>query len=332
MSAHLPIVSSKSRATITYCSTSAHTYPIHDLTSSMEGTAALDTSNINLEEAERKKPGARPYSQRASLQSRADTRFVKSKDEAKSTADKKDEHEEKGREDKKDKSEEKGRARGGEQQVRGGGGGSSAAASASNEDPEKKKKAAAKKDAISRKRRDADFRSGQKKMLSMLVKQVLANTQATRVFFSILCEVFLIKTDSEESMEMRKQTIAFQGLVEQLSGQQLGPPNLYAFAGLMKALVARGDGLGQYSAPMLELKEEFDKGNVEERAMIVKHCQLEKVYKPDQKKLVLCVQHMQVANLMAAIKLTGAEIKIGKGPMGYMERDLQEWLEALEAA
>ena len=191
---------------------------------------------------------------------------------------------------------------------------------------------AATKEAVSKKRRDADFRTGQKKMLTILVKQVLTNTQATRLFLSILCEVFIIKTDSMESTEMKKQTVAFQDLVEQRSGQPRGPPNQYAFAGLMKALVERGDGLGQYSAPMLELKEEFDKGSIEERARIVKHCQLEKVYKPEQKKLVLGVQHMQVPNLMAAIQMTGAEIKIGKGLMGYMERDLQEWLEALEAA
>ena len=48
----------------------------------MAGTAALDTSNINLEEAEKQK-GARAYSQRGSLQAQADIRFVKSKEEGK---------------------------------------------------------------------------------------------------------------------------------------------------------------------------------------------------------------------------------------------------------
>ena len=169
-------------------------------------------------------------------------------------------------------------------------------------------------------------------MLTILVKQVLATCQSTGVFRSILCEVFLVKADSPESVEMRKQTVAFQQKVEAKQGQSLGPPNQFACAGLLKALEARGDGLGQYSVPIKEMKEEFDASSIEERAAIVKHCQLEKVYKADHKKLVLCVQHLQVQSLMGAIKLTGAELKIGKGPMGYKERDLQEWLEALEAA
>ena len=45
----------------------------------MAGSAALDTSNINLEEAG-KKQGARTFSQRASLTARAETRFVHGKD------------------------------------------------------------------------------------------------------------------------------------------------------------------------------------------------------------------------------------------------------------
>ena len=47
---------------------------------------------------------------------------------------------------------------------------------------------------------------------------------------------------------------------------------------------------------------------------------------------MLVVHTVQAENPLAAIEYACAEVKIGKGPLCYMERDLQEGLEELESA
>ena len=80
------------------------------------------------------------------------------------------------------------------------------------------------------------------------------------------------------------------------------------------------------------MQVEYEAATIDARGQIVRHCQLEKVFRQDQRKLTICLHHTQAWAVLSALRAAGATAKIGKGPMGYMERDLQEWLEAMEAA
>ena len=55
----------------------------------------------------------------------------------------------------------------------------------------------------------------------------------------------MLLADSMESKETRLQTVAYQRAVEDNANEKKGPPNQFAFAGLLQALKSRGDGLGQ---------------------------------------------------------------------------------------
>jgi len=195
--------------------------------------------------------------------------------------------------------------------------------------PDKDKKQA-KKEAINRKKKEADFRPGQEKAISSLMKQTLKNSQLLRMLMGVVLEVFMVKTESQEAINMRKQTVAYSKLLE--TKDDLGPPNIYAFAGLIDSLVSRADEMNKETADDLaNFKRFYDKADKEQRADLVRHCQLERVYRADLKKIVFAVRHNIQEAVAKALTTLGAERKQGRAPAGYLERDLQEWVEAIDS-
>ena len=78
-------------------------------------------------------------------------------------------------------------------------------------DKEKKKKD--KKDDIDKRRKEADFRSGQRKLLIIMMKQILRSAQQGRELINITCEVMIIKTESNEHKAIKMQLIAYSKMV-----------------------------------------------------------------------------------------------------------------------
>ena len=97
--------------------------------------------------------------------------------------------------------------------ARPGGAGSAAAKPKDKEEDKKKGKEKDKdeqtKEAVLAKRKQADFWPGQKKMLTMLVKQVLQNTQATRELQAVIYDVMTVKADLNEIVEMKRRIVAY---------------------------------------------------------------------------------------------------------------------------
>ena len=65
-----------------------------------------------------------------------------------------------------------------------------------------------KKDSVKKKQRDCDFRSGQKKMLILMVKQILRSAQHNRDTSGILLEVMIMKKDDSALKQAKMQTVA----------------------------------------------------------------------------------------------------------------------------
>ena len=111
----------------------------------------------------------------------------------------------------------------------------------------------------------------------------------------------------------------------------LGALNLYAFGCLVKALVEDDIIIkAEVIDDLKKIKEEYEAASIPDRGEIVRHCQLEKQFRPDLKRLVIALKHPLAHRVFEGLVATGAEKKRGKAPMGYLERDLQEWIEAME--
>ena len=143
----------------------------------------------------------------------------------------------------------------------------------------------------------------------------------------LFVEVFVIIWDGLESVAMRKQTVAnLKKIEDDGSGTALGAPNLYDCAGLLDSLVERGQEELTHLMfqELLGSKTQYDDSSIADRAEVACHCQLEKQYRPDLKRLVIAIAHPVAEKLVPVLLKIGAEKKRGQAPMRYFERDLQE--------
>ena len=187
-----------------------------------------------------------------------------------------------------------------------------------------------KSEAVAKKKKEADFRPGQKKMLAMMMKQVLKNSQTCREIVSCIAEVVTIQADGAECKGMRLQTAAYQQKVEQ-GEPPMFPPHLVAFAGLLDAIVEKGEvTVGSSWKDVKFMKDEYDNFDTDHRIDMCKMCKNEKMFRTDLRKVSLVIVHPRCERLLEALVALGAQRKMGKAPAGYMERDLQEWLQAIE--
>ena len=103
---------------------------------------------------------------------------------------------------------------------------------------EKKKE---KEGSIKQKKKEIDFRSNQRKFFVVMLKQLLRSTQSERELFAIVLEVVILKAEEAEVKAVKLQTIAYNRKAQSGEAADLGPPHIYALAGLLQGLEARGD-------------------------------------------------------------------------------------------
>ena len=197
---------------------------------------------------------------------------------------------------------------------------------------EKDKKGKEKKKELAKKKTEADFRTGQRRLLVLMLKQVLRSAQINRELVSINCHTIVLLANSPECLQMKLQMVAFSKAIVEKQQQPLGPPHLYCFAGLLKAMISRGVEVGKKNNEGLkEAQEMFDKASLSDRQAICQMCKVEKMYKNENKRLVMSFGSADLARLITdSLVQTGAEQKYGKAPPSYLERELQDYLECFE--
>ena len=109
------------------------------------------------------------------------------------------------------------------------------------------------------------------------------------------------------------------------------PPFLVAFAGLVNSLVSRKpEEINGMKEDLMQLKGAYDGLEPTDRLDMVKHCKLEKMFRPDLRRLAFVLIHAKAGAVMKALVALGGQRKQGRAPAGFMEREIQDWLEAIE--
>ena len=148
------------------------------------------------------------------------------------------------------------------------------------------------------------------------------------------------QTRNQRQQQMQKhavvaakaQTQAYNDAVQQNGrGHGLGPPFIWAWAGLDQGPITEGTKLGEVLAPLSDHMEELNKLSVEERCGMVKHCRNDKTFQPQQCRVTLAVEtlHLRYALETAPEALQG-ERKQGQGLRTALARELQDWLEVMK--
>ena len=70
-----------------------------------------------------------------------------------------------------------------------------------------------------------------------------------------------------------------------------------------------------------------------EKHELVQFCRLDRTYAADKRRLTLAVRISELREALAgALTQLGAERRFGRAPPSFMERELQQWLEAMGIA
>ena len=169
-------------------------------------------------------------------------------------------------------------------------------------------------------------------LMCLMVKQLLRSAQVGRELWGAMFDTVVVKNDTPEPMAMSEQTGSYAKLVqEEGRGHKRGPPYIWAWAGLISSLDKRGQVVGAMTAKKLkEYMTELEGMDIEQRCEAVKFCRLDKMYNQELRRITFCCSNGEArAAVLKAFDEVGAERKQGKAPASYMERELQEWVEAL---
>ena len=108
-------------------------------------------------------------------------------------------------------------------------------------------------------------------------------------------------------------------------GHGLGAPHLYIFGALLEWAASQTE-------QTKDLYTKYESLDLLGRNELVKLCKIAKLYDPETKKLVISFgtgpEALQLRGLVMPVltKTPEAQVKVGKPPPGYMERELGDWL------
>jgi hypothetical protein len=171
------------------------------------------------------------------------------------------------------------------------------------------------------------------KYMIMLTKQVLQLTQKQRDIESVLFDVWTGPEDSQIIKTAAKQGQRYQTATA-TKGHGLGPPHLFCFAGVLGGLSKSIQDESAAEA-FSQALETFTSLNQYAKNDIARFCRIVKMYRAAQKKLVISfgpgaeAQSVRSKIIAALAQDDRWEMKVGRAPSGYMERELGQWLEVL---
>eukprot|EP00971_Amphidinium_carterae_P144327 2860313-Amphidinium_carterae.1 len=165
-----------------------------------------------------------------------------------------------------------------------------------------------------------------------MAKMQLQTSQNLRLVMSVVFETFVLKANSPEAEAMAEEGRKYGEQTRGKPGHALGPPHVWLFGALLKALQQRGDAVGAVNATAVkQLAERYALLTLGAKAELVKACRMQKTFDKECRRLLLALSPgvAEQQQLLAALAQTGAVHKLGRAPEGEMERSLQRAVESM---
>lgn len=188
-----------------------------------------------------------------------------------------------------------------------------------------------------------------KKLLTVLIKQVLANTQQLAWMVAAVFSTYLMPIQSNVVKALKTSRKLYADKCKEMGkGHALGPPEGHLYMTLIMTLCTEDVG-GKSRALLTDHGQFLDKINAQTVLRKVKHIKLSKCYDSNQAKLTLFIEQGPWTDaeneedpteeqlkwtsikdtIHRALLQVGAIHKEGKAPAGVMEDELAAWLAGL---
>ena len=177
-----------------------------------------------------------------------------------------------------------------------------------------------------------EIKGGHRKLMSVMVKQLLKLSQSQRDLEGAMFDTVLVKNSTAEAMEMQSQTKAYgDGVRGHGATHTLGPPHIWAWGGLMQALTRRGPSIGAVTLQTLtDHNTWLASATTEEKADLIRFCRCHRMFNPEMRRITFSLHDQALRTaVMSALVQAGCERKLGRAPAANMERELQSYVEAL---
>jgi len=169
---------------------------------------------------------------------------------------------------------------------------------------------------------------GLRRLLINLLKQVLINQQQLREVMSVVLDTITMDSESKTIKDMQAESRAYAKAVRE-KGSATGPPTGTVFLALLESLAEQDVGQknkGKLQEIVVGIKDEpigMD---------MVRVCRWARAFKEEKKKIILHIVQPEVRQVvLSSLEQLGGTLHSGKAPAGYLEDDLSQWLELLEA-
>ena len=171
-------------------------------------------------------------------------------------------------------------------------------------------------------------------MNTLVLKQLLRLCQSMRDIEGAYFDTVVIKESSGEVLEVTRQTKAYGEGVRSESGgkgHSLAPPHIWAWGGLVNAMVKRGPEIGKHNHDTLKAHlEELNVMSLLEKTEVVRFCRVSKMFDPNLRRLTLSIPKPGLrAAMLSGLEQTRAERTMGRAPAGAMEREMQAYVDGL---
>ena len=177
------------------------------------------------------------------------------------------------------------------------------------------------------------FKDENKKLMSLMVKQLLKVSQQTRDIEGVVFETVIGPADSAAVKSALTQNTTYSEQTKVKGrGHGLGPPHHWTFGGFISGLAESPSLLLPTKTKLQEALKNYGDMNEEAKNEVVRFFRISKMHDSSKKRLTYSLGPAGLElreHLNSALDQLSWEKRCGKAPTSHMERELQKWLEAL---
>ena len=170
-------------------------------------------------------------------------------------------------------------------------------------------------------------------LMGIIIKQCLRTEQDTRSLCGALFDTIIMATEHDVVKSMREQTRLYNESVQTAGkGHTLGPPQIWAWGGLIARLQKQGTAVGAASAVTLTgYLRQLDGMSMDAKCDHARFCRVDWTYQSEQARITLSVDRSGVRDSVVSAHCSRwrAARKYGRAPPTQLARDLQELLDTL---
>ena len=185
---------------------------------------------------------------------------------------------------------------------------------------------------VGSKKKPAAFCKNTTPLMGIIIKQCLRTEQDTRSLCGALFDTIIMATEHDVVKSMREQTRLYNESVQTAGkGHPLGPPQIWAWGGLIAGLQKKGTAVGAANPVTLtSYLRQLDGMSMDAKCDHARFCRVDRTYQSEQARITLSVDRSGVRDsVVSALQQLGAARKYGRAPPTQLARELQQWLDTL---